>query len=104
MIGWFLQFLKFIQARIRELKVDQSSYMATVLLIGIPNVGKSAIANSLHQIGRISAAGIDYKLCAYQNKRPYYILDFEPFSRQIFYSSFYIIGNGIIPYEMHVYF
>ena len=27
------------------------------MLVGIPNVGKSALANSLHQIGRISAAG-----------------------------------------------
>ncbi|KAE8654507.1 pectinesterase PPME1 [Hibiscus syriacus] len=26
------------------------------MLVGIPNVGKSALANSLHQIGRISAA------------------------------------------------
>ncbi|XP_077235276.1 P-loop containing nucleoside triphosphate hydrolases superfamily protein isoform X4 [Tasmannia lanceolata] len=43
-------------ARIRELKVGQSNYTATVMLAGIPNVGKSAIANSLHQIGRISAA------------------------------------------------
>ncbi|XP_077235274.1 P-loop containing nucleoside triphosphate hydrolases superfamily protein isoform X2 [Tasmannia lanceolata] len=44
------------EARIRELKVGQSNYTATVMLAGIPNVGKSAIANSLHQIGRISAA------------------------------------------------
>eukprot|EP00268_Persea_americana_P044207 TRINITY_DN44662_c0_g1_i4.p1 TRINITY_DN44662_c0_g1~~TRINITY_DN44662_c0_g1_i4.p1 ORF type:complete len:230 (-),score=22.88 TRINITY_DN44662_c0_g1_i4:240-929(-) len=62
------EFLKFIQAQIRELKVGQSNYTATVLLIGIPNVGKSAIANSLHQIGRISAAGIDHKFSTYQNK------------------------------------
>lgn len=68
MNGWFVQFLKFIQAQIRELKVGQSNYTATVLLIGIPNVGKSAIANSLHQIGRISAAGIDHKFSTYQNK------------------------------------
>ncbi|KAF5197518.1 Dar gtpase 2 protein [Thalictrum thalictroides] len=27
-----------------------------MMLVGIPNVGKSALANSLHQIGRISAA------------------------------------------------
>lgn len=27
------------------------------MLVGIPNVGKSALANSLHQVGRISAAG-----------------------------------------------
>ncbi|KAJ7970201.1 DAR GTPase 2, mitochondrial [Quillaja saponaria] len=51
------EFLNFIQARIRELKkTDHSRYTATVMLIGIPNVGKSALANSLHQVGRISAA------------------------------------------------
>lgn len=54
----FLQFLNFLQARVRELNnIDHSSYTATILLLGIPNVGKSALANSLHWIGRISAAG-----------------------------------------------
>lgn len=54
-----LQFLNFLQARVRELKKTEqhSSYTTTILLVGIPNVGKSALANSLHQIGRISAAG-----------------------------------------------
>jgi len=28
------------------------------MLNGIPNVGKSALTNALHQVGRISAAGI----------------------------------------------
>jgi len=28
------------------------------MLIGIPNVGKSALINALHQVGRINAAGI----------------------------------------------
>jgi ribosome biogenesis GTPase A len=32
------------------------------MLVGIPNVGKSALVNSLHQIGRISAAGICFKI------------------------------------------
>ncbi|KAK9911358.1 hypothetical protein M0R45_035274 [Rubus argutus] len=51
------QFLNFLQARVRELNnVDHSTYTATILLLGIPNVGKSALANSLHRIGRISAA------------------------------------------------
>ncbi|KAF3447585.1 hypothetical protein FNV43_RR12772 [Rhamnella rubrinervis] len=52
------QFLNFLQARVRELKKTEqhSSYTTTILLVGIPNVGKSALANSLHQIGRISAA------------------------------------------------
>ncbi|XP_024930470.2 DAR GTPase 2, mitochondrial isoform X2 [Ziziphus jujuba] len=53
-----LQFLNFLQARVRELKRTEqhSSYTTTILLVGIPNVGKSALANSLHKIGRISAA------------------------------------------------
>ncbi|KAF8412530.1 hypothetical protein HHK36_000519 [Tetracentron sinense] len=51
------EFLNFLQARVRELKkIDQSSYTTTIMLVGIPNVGKSALANSLHQVGRISAA------------------------------------------------
>lgn len=35
-----------------------NDYTATVMLNGIPNVGKSALTNALHQVGRISAAGI----------------------------------------------
>ncbi|KAK8523569.1 hypothetical protein V6N12_048086 [Hibiscus sabdariffa] len=50
--------LNFIQAQVRGLcKANhRSSETITVMLVGIPNVGKSALANSLHQIGRISAA------------------------------------------------
>ncbi|KAJ6804489.1 putative DAR GTPase 2, mitochondrial [Iris pallida] len=48
--------LNLVRARIKELKVGEADYTATVLLTGIPNVGKSALANSMHQIGRISAA------------------------------------------------
>ncbi|KAL5552888.1 hypothetical protein UlMin_040289 [Ulmus minor] len=51
------QFLNFLQAQVRELgKRGHSSFTTTILLVGIPNVGKSALANSLHQIGRIGAA------------------------------------------------
>ncbi|KAK8655010.1 hypothetical protein V6N13_107602 [Hibiscus sabdariffa] len=51
--------LNFIQAQVRGLcKANHhSSETITVMLVGIPNVGKSALANSLHQIGRVSAAG-----------------------------------------------
>lgn len=58
----FFQFLNFLQAHVRNLRKsdddDASSDTVTVMLLGIPNVGKSALANSLHQIGRITAAGI----------------------------------------------
>ncbi|GLT81030.1 hypothetical protein SLA2020_524380 [Shorea laevis] len=51
------EFLNFVQARVRDLKKnDHSNDTITVMLLGIPNVGKSALANSMHQIGRISAA------------------------------------------------
>ncbi|KAL7233879.1 hypothetical protein ACSBR1_017480 [Camellia fascicularis] len=51
------EFLNFLQARVRELKkTDHANHTITLLLVGIPNVGKSALANSLHHIGRISAA------------------------------------------------
>ncbi|KAI8002806.1 hypothetical protein LOK49_LG08G01496 [Camellia lanceoleosa] len=43
-------------AQVRELKkTDHANHTITVLLVGIPNVGKSALANSLHHIGQISA-------------------------------------------------
>ncbi|KAG5538830.1 hypothetical protein RHGRI_019399 [Rhododendron griersonianum] len=51
------EFLNFLQARVRELtRTDHANHTNTVMLLGIPNVGKSALANALHQIGRISAA------------------------------------------------
>ncbi|CAA3023642.1 DAR GTPase 2, mitochondrial [Olea europaea subsp. europaea] len=51
------EFLNFLQARVRELKkLDSSGHTITLMLVGIPNVGKSALANALHQVGRISAA------------------------------------------------
>ncbi|KAF8689184.1 hypothetical protein HU200_041968 [Digitaria exilis] len=39
-----------------DIKHGESNCTGTVLLVGIPNIGKSAIVNSMHQIGRIGAA------------------------------------------------
>ncbi|EXB70678.1 Ribosome biogenesis GTPase A [Morus notabilis] len=50
------QFLNFLQAQVKQLRRNNHSFTTTILVVGIPNVGKSALANSLHQIGRISAA------------------------------------------------
>ncbi|KAJ6672373.1 DAR GTPASE 2 MITOCHONDRIAL [Salix viminalis] len=51
------EFLNFLQAQVRELKrTGHSGHATTMMITGIPNVGKSALANSLHQLGRISAA------------------------------------------------
>ena len=41
-------------------KSEPQRHTITMMLVGIPNVGKSSLANSLHQIGRISATGIEY--------------------------------------------
>ncbi|KAL9224798.1 hypothetical protein vseg_000799 [Gypsophila vaccaria] len=51
------QLLNFLQSQVRSLrKTDPDRDTITMMLIGVPNVGKSALANALHQIGRISAA------------------------------------------------
>ena len=57
---WLIvQFLNFLQSQVRALNKDNHRQTRNVMIVGIPNVGKSALANSLHQIGRISALG-DY--------------------------------------------
>ena len=59
-----LQFLNLLQSEVRDLKRNgQFSHTTTVMLVGIPNSGKSALANSLHQIGRISAEGMKILEC-----------------------------------------
>ncbi|VAH05535.1 DAR GTPase 2, mitochondrial-like [Triticum urartu] len=50
------ELLNAVRGRIREIKLGVSDCTGTVLLVGIPNVGKSAIINTMHQIGRIGAA------------------------------------------------
>lgn len=52
-----MQLLRVVRARIKKLKGDDRSYTSTILLVGIPNVGKSAMVNSMHQIGRTGAEG-----------------------------------------------
>ncbi|KAE8668693.1 DAR GTPase 2 [Hibiscus syriacus] len=48
--------LNFIRAQVRGLCKANSRETITIMLVGIPNVGRSALPNSLHHIGRISAA------------------------------------------------
>lgn len=61
MIVYIIQFLNFLQAQARKLKkADLLSHTITVMLVGIPNVGKSALVKALHHIGRITAEGISY--------------------------------------------
>ncbi|KAL8204566.1 hypothetical protein R6Q57_010189 [Mikania cordata] len=53
------EFLNFLQAKVRDLRRNShlsNTHTTSVMIVGIPNVGKSAFANSLHQIGRITAA------------------------------------------------
>ncbi|KAG0496890.1 hypothetical protein HPP92_001581 [Vanilla planifolia] len=49
------QLLNVVKKKVKDLKVGKINDTATILLVGIPNVGKSAIANSLHLLGRIDA-------------------------------------------------
>ncbi|CAN0892799.1 DAR GTPase 2, mitochondrial [Linum grandiflorum] len=49
------EFLNFLQSQVRALNKDNPRQTRNVMIVGIPNAGKSALANSLHQIGRISA-------------------------------------------------
>ncbi|WCJ41068.1 Mitochondrial ribosome-associated GTPase 1 [Euphorbia peplus] len=49
------QFLNFLQSQIRKLKNIDNGHTITMMVVGIPNVGKSALCNSLHHIGRIAA-------------------------------------------------
>ncbi|CAL1414690.1 unnamed protein product [Linum trigynum] len=49
------EFLNVLQSQVRALNKDNPGQTRVLMIVGIPNVGKSALANSLHQIGRISA-------------------------------------------------
>ncbi|RLM79295.1 DAR GTPase 2, mitochondrial [Panicum miliaceum] len=53
------ELLSVVRSRIKH---GESDCTGTVLLIGIPNVGKSAIVNAMHHIGGIGAAGDIYRL------------------------------------------
>jgi hypothetical protein len=55
-----------VRSRIRGIKHGENNCTVTVLLVGIPNVGKSAIVHAMHQIGRIGAAGDADYLCFFE--------------------------------------
>ncbi|KAF3657574.1 putative diphthamide biosynthesis protein 2-like [Capsicum annuum] len=55
----------------------------TLMLFGIPNVGKSALANSLHQIGRISAAEISGGLPVIGHLLQFSVTDNIPLHRKL---------------------
>ncbi|KAM1706012.1 hypothetical protein ACFX2K_028213 [Malus domestica] len=67
---YFLQLLNFLQAQVRKLKKADHCHTTTILLVGIPNVGKSTVANSLHRIGRISATEKGKLKCATVSPHP----------------------------------
>ncbi|KAL6905373.1 hypothetical protein ACP4OV_002974 [Aristida adscensionis] len=50
------ELLSVVQSKIKEIKFGERDCTGTVLAVGIPNVGKSAIVNAMHQLGRIGAA------------------------------------------------
>ncbi|GAB2270668.1 hypothetical protein Dimus_005541 [Dionaea muscipula] len=69
------QFLNFLQGQVRALrKADIEMNTITMMLVGVPNVGKSALANSLHLVGRISAAGFHCARCSYWSVRGDFIV------------------------------
>ncbi|XP_078442640.1 P-loop containing nucleoside triphosphate hydrolases superfamily protein isoform X2 [Wolffia australiana] len=53
--GSIKELLNLLVAHTKALQGEKTTFTSTVMLVGAPNVGKSAIANALHRIGRISA-------------------------------------------------
>ncbi|XP_059651716.1 DAR GTPase 2, mitochondrial isoform X1 [Cornus florida] len=95
------ELLNFLQARLRELKrTDHSNYTATIMLLGIPNVGKSALANSLHQVGRISAAEKGRLKHATVSPQPGETKDISSFKIASHPNIYVLDTPGILPAEI----
>ncbi|XP_059651717.1 DAR GTPase 2, mitochondrial isoform X2 [Cornus florida] len=96
-----MKLLNFLQARLRELKrTDHSNYTATIMLLGIPNVGKSALANSLHQVGRISAAEKGRLKHATVSPQPGETKDISSFKIASHPNIYVLDTPGILPAEI----
>ncbi|XVE90838.1 hypothetical protein DITRI_Ditri20bG0108200 [Diplodiscus trichospermus] len=95
--------LNFIQAQVRRLCTanHRSSQTMTVMLLGIPNVGKSALANSLHQIGRISAAEKGKLKCATVSPQPGETKDISSLKIGSHPNLYLLDTPGILPRKIH---
>ncbi|XP_031257408.1 DAR GTPase 2, mitochondrial isoform X3 [Pistacia vera] len=96
------EFLNFLQARVRELKkTDHPSHTITVMLVGVPNVGKSALVKSLHHIGRISAAEKGKLKHVTVNPQPGETKDINSFKIASHPNIYVLDTPGILPPEIH---
>lgn len=95
--------LNFIQAQVRGLcKANHhASETITIMLVGIPNVGKSALANSLHQMGRISAAEKGRLKHATVSPQPGETKDISSFKIGSHPNIYLLDTPGILPRMIH---
>lgn len=95
--------LNFIQAQVRGLcnANNHSSGTITAMLVGIPNVGKSALANALHQIGRISAAEKGKLKRATVSPQPGETKDINSLKIGSHPSVYLLDTPGILPHTIH---
>ncbi|KAG8485811.1 hypothetical protein CXB51_019158 [Gossypium anomalum] len=95
--------LNFIQAQVRGLcKANHhASETITIMLVGIPNVGKSALANSLHQMGRISAAEKGRLKHATVSPQPGETKDISSFKVGSHPNIYLLDTPGILPRMIH---